>query len=139
MRLFVLVLSLAAGLSTALRAQESDSLFPDYEAYAAFVDRHVMARDFVPLIQRLGGRDEFTEEELTANQRQMVGVWPRDFEKVTLFKQVDLGGGIRQEGRVYWTGTSYAFFYAMLHEREDDLAVITFLLNSSSKPIMDRF
>ncbi|MCZ4257587.1 hypothetical protein O4H53_18715 [Sulfitobacter sp. G21635-S1] len=139
MRLFAILLSLISCLSTAAHAQESDSLFADYEAYAAFVDRHVMRRDFIPLIQRLGGRDEFTPEQLAANQRQLEGAWPRDFVKVSVFKEIDLGGGIRQEGRIYWTGTSYAFFYAMLHQREDDLAVITFLLNSSSKPIMDRF
>ena len=139
MRYFSLFFSLLLCLSAPARAQNVDSLFTDYDAYAAFVDKQVMARDFIPLIQQLGGRDEFTKEELAANQRQLVGVWPTNFENVTVFKRVDLGGGVLQEGRLYWTGTSYAFFYAMLHQRADDLVVITFLLNSSSKPIMDRF
>ncbi|MBM1570354.1 hypothetical protein JQU68_19320, partial [Sulfitobacter mediterraneus] len=51
----------------------------------------------------------------------------------------DLGGGVSQEARMYWTGKSYCYFYALLHQRENDLVVINFALNSNSTPIMDRF
>lgn len=139
MRYLVLLVTLLFWVAPPLQAQTNDSEFRDYADYAAFVDRHIMTRKFTPLIQRLGGRDEYTPEELAGNQRQMEGVWPRNFENVTVFNEQDLGGGIRQEARAYWTGTSYAFFYAMYHQRDDKFVVIVFLLNSSSKPIMQRF
>lgn len=118
---------------------QTDSIFPDYETYAAFVDKHIMLRDFVPLIIQLGGRDEYTPEQLTANNENLRRVWSKDFDNATVFKREDLGGGISQEGRMYWTETGYAFFYALLHQRDDSLVVINFHLNSSSKKIMERF
>lgn len=139
MRFLAILIALSLWANAPARAQGSDSLFADYDAYADFVDSQVMTRKFIPLIQQLGGRDEFTEAELNANQRQMEAVWPRNFEHVRVFRRTDLGGGLVQEGRLYWTGMSYAFFYALLHQRENDLAVVSFLLNSSSKPIMERF
>jgi hypothetical protein len=126
-------------MAAPLHAQSADSEFADYAAYEAYVDRHIMQRDFIPLIQRLGGRDEYTPEELAATQRNMLGIWQADFRNKAVFNRKDLGGGMWQEARVYWTGTSYAFFYALMHEREDKFVVVNFLLNSSSKPIMDRF
>ena len=135
--LLPLLFSLSAAVSAA-HAQE-DSVFKDYGDYAAFVDQHVMTRDFVPLILRLGGRDEYSTEELNDNNTKLRRVWPRDFDQVSVFRHEDLGGGISQEGRVYWTGTGYAYFYAMLHDRPDGFVVISFHLNSNSKKVMERF
>jgi hypothetical protein len=123
----------------AARAQMADSEFKNYADYASYVDRHIMGREFIPLIQKLGGRDEYTPEELAATQRNMLGIWPVDFENVTVFNRKDLGGGVWQEGRMYWTGNGYAFFYALIHQRLDKFVVVNFLLNSSSTPIMERF
>lgn len=134
-----IILLLTTVFLAPVAAQAQDSVFDDYATYAAFVDEKIMQRDFIPLIQRLGGRDEYTTEQLTATQANLKTALPFDFENMTVFKEVDLGGGVRQEARMYWTGTSYAFYYAMLHERAGDLAVITFLLNTSSKAILERF
>ena len=139
MRYIIVVLISFFGIVNAAAAQEQDGVFPDYTAYSEFVDQSIMKRDFTTLILGLGGRDEFTDEQLTTSQAQMVKVWRKNFEEMTFFRQEDLGGGISQEGRVYWTGKSYAFYYAMLHQRQDELVVITFLINSISKPVMDRF
>lgn len=122
-----------------VQAQEADSIFADYAAYARFVDEHVMSRDFIPLIQVLGGRDEYTIEQMKGINGQLLGAWPRDFENVAVFNETDLGGGIRQEGRVYWTGHSYAYYYAILHAREGKVMVLNFYLNTSITEIMDRF
>ncbi|MDF1728000.1 MAG: hypothetical protein P1U53_09635 [Sulfitobacter sp.] len=130
---------LLAWVATGTLAQSQDGIFLDYEAYATYVDQSIMERDFGSMIQRLGGRDEYTKEELASTERQLLGVWPRDFSDKTVFNNLDLGGGISHEGRVYWTGTYYAYFYALLHDRGDEVVVLNFLLNSSSKPIMDRF
>ncbi len=123
----------------AAQAQDRDSVFADYAAYAAFVDRHVMDRDFVPMIQRLGGRDEYTIEQMNGINGQLLNAWPRDFEKVTVFNETDLGGGVRQEGRMYWTGQSYAYYYAILHEQDAQVTVLNFYLHTSITEIMNRF
>ncbi len=120
-------------------AQIADGVFRDYADYEEFVDNRVMQRDFSTLILGLGGRDEFTKEQLAGKQVQMENVWGKDFDNVTIFRKEDLGGGVMQEGRMYWTGQSYAFYYAILHQRENDLAVISFTINSSIKPVMARF
>lgn len=90
------------------------------------------------MILRLGGRDEYTKEEIAGLQRQFDGIWAADFRNGTVFNRQDLGG-VSQEARMYWTGKSYCYFYALLHQRENDLVVINFALNSNSTPIMDRF
>ena len=139
MRIAVLCIGLLMATVTGASAQGRDSVFADYPAYAAFVDNHIMRRSFTDLILQLGGRDEYTKEQLDANQRQMRGVWPQDFESVTVFNRQDLGGGVSQEGRMYWNGAAYAFFYAILHQREGELVVVNFALNSNIVPIMERF
>lgn len=120
-------------------ATAKDSIFSDYQAYEVFVNEHVMARDFQTLILQLGGRDELTKEELTALNRQMQSVMPRNFTQVAVIKSVDLGSGFSQEARVFWTGLSYVFFYAFLHQRETDIVVLKFNLNTSSAKIFDKF
>lgn len=120
-------------------ATAEDSIFSDYQAYEVFVNEHVMARDFQTLILQLGGRDELTKEELTALNRQMQSVMPRNFTQVAVIKSVDLGSGFSQEARVFWTGLSYVFFYAFLHQRETDIVVLKFNLNTSSAKIFDKF
>jgi len=134
---FTIVFTCLAALP--LHAQEKDSVFGDYAAYSAYVDRHIMTRKFSDLILRLGGRDEYTKEEIAGLQRQLEGVWPGDFLQSTVFNRRDLGGGVSQEARMYWTRSSYGYFYALLHQRENDLVVINFALNSDSTPIMNRF
>lgn len=129
----------AVTLSAPAQAQQADSIFDDYASYAAFVDEHVMNRKFIPLIQVLGGRDEYTIEQMNGINGQLLGAWPVDFENVAVFNESDLGEGIRQEGRMYWTGQSYAYYYAILHERDGDLMVLNFYLNTSITEIMNRF
>ena len=126
-------------LPTASLAQVRDSVFTNYEDYNTYVDEKIMARDFIPLIQTLGGRDEYTTEQLNSVNNQMRSLFLVDFENVARFREEDLGGGMRQEGRVYWTGEQYVFFYAMLHQREGELVVINFNLNSSISAIMEDF
>jgi len=135
MFLAVLVISIA----TTASAQQRDGVFADYTAYAAFVDQRIMSRDFVPLIKSLGGRDEYTEEQLTKVNAQLLKAFPVDFRNVSVFRRQDLGNGVSQEARLYWTGENYAFYYAILHQRAGELVVLNFKLNSSVEPIMKSF
>jgi hypothetical protein len=124
------------------RAQDNlpDSVFADYGQYAAYVDKMVTTRQFVPFIKKMGGADEYTEEELAKIEAQFLRLFPADFTARTVFRQEDLGGGMRQEGRMFWNaGTGYAFYYAVLHERADALVVLNFALNTKIEPIMSRF
>lgn len=120
-------------------AQVRDSVFASYEDYARFVDEKIMTRDFIPMIQVLGGRDEYTAEQLAGLNAQLMSALPVDFTGVTVFRENDLGGGVRQEGRMYWTGEVYAFYYAVLHDRGDEVVVVNFTLNTSITEIMSRF
>lgn len=133
------VFAIAVVTTGANAAWAQDSFFKDFDAYEKFVDTSIMARDFIPLIQQLGGRDEYTKEQLDANNAQLLNVFRANFTGRNVFKVVDLEGGVRQEARMYWIGTSYAFYYAMLHQREDGLVVLRFALNSSSDKIMGLF
>lgn len=123
----------------AMPALARDSVFDDYDSYAEFVDTHIMNRDFVRLIQTLGGRDEYTPEELDKIQSDFLRAFPRDFREKFVFLSEDLGGGMRREARGYHRGERYVWFYAIMHQRENDLVVINFRLNTSITRIMDAF
>ncbi|MCB1332307.1 MAG: hypothetical protein KDK26_01295 [Roseivivax sp.] len=136
MRFFVFIFLMLAG---AVQAQVRDSVFATYDDYAAFVDKRIQTRDFIELVQVLGGRDEYTPEQLRSVDMQLKAAFPVDLQNASVFRKEDLGGGVVQEARIYWTGEVYAFFYAILHMRGDDLVVINFTLNSSINEIMAKF
>ena len=127
-------------LPAAAAAQQQDSVFDSYEEYAAFVDSRVMSRNFVELIQVLGGRDEYTAEQLRGSDQRFKSIYPTDFTRATLAKVVDMGGGFRQEMRIYWNDrNSYVYFFAFLHNQGDKLIVIKFTLNSNVNEILSQF
>jgi len=137
MRIFLVILALI--LPAAANAQMRDSVFENYEAYSTFVDEKVISRDFKPFILALGGRDEYSPEQLEKVNGQLLNVFTKNFTGNTIFHRVDLGGGFSQEGRAYWIGENYAYYYAILHDRGDDLVVINFSLNSDISTIMAKF
>lgn len=63
-----------------------------------------MSPDFVPLTQQLGGRDEYIMEQLAATNSQLLAAFPWEFDNETVFKRTDLGGGLWQEARAFWSG-----------------------------------
>lgn len=135
-----LIIALLTLLPISALAQQRDSLFDDYDAYATFVDSHVANRDFIELIQVLGGRDEYTVEQLNGVEQRFLSLYPQNFSQRSVAKSVDLGGGFSQEMRVYWRGDGdYVFFYAMLHDRGDTLVVLTFTLNSDVSKVLAEF
>jgi len=121
------------------QAQERAGIFADYAAYAAFVDEKIMSRDFVPLILFLGGSDEFSADQLTDINANLLNAFPANFENVTIFREVGLGGGIFQEARAYWNDDNYAFFYAVLHRRGSEIVVLNFGLNSNLQRVLEMF
>ncbi|MFV0515473.1 MAG: hypothetical protein ACK5MY_17820 [Jhaorihella sp.] len=121
-------------------AQERDSRFADYAAYAEFADSRIARREFIELIQVLGGRDEYTPEQLRSLQGRFVAIYPVDFIGRAVVKETDLGAGFRQEMRIYWNqGSGYLYFYAMLHERDDEIVVLNFVLNSDVSKVLAEF
>jgi hypothetical protein len=136
----LLAICLLALLPLPALAQQKDSFFKTYEAYADFVDSRIMGREFIELIQVLGGRDEYTKEELAGVEQRFLNSYPRDFTNSAVTKVVDLGNGFRQEMRIYWgENVSYVFFYAMLHDRGSETAVINFSLNTSISDVLDKY
>ena len=120
-------------------AEEADSIFADYRAYDAYVDRMITTRQWVAFVQKMGGRDEYTDEALANIDKQFSALFPRNFTARTIFNEHDLGGNIRREARMFWGGGRYLFFYAILHERSDALVVLNFTLNTKLDVIMDKF
>ncbi|MDU8926917.1 hypothetical protein RXV86_05935 [Alisedimentitalea sp. MJ-SS2] len=142
--LAVLALALSGlALSLPVYAQEADqpgdSKFDSYAKYNAYVDRMLTTREWVPFIKHMGGRDEYTAEQLAKIESDFNRLYPNRFTSVALFRQTDLGGGVSQEARAYWGGGRYLFFYAILHQRNDDLVVLNFALNTKIEAIMEKF
>ena len=136
MRAFIaLILCL---LPMAALAQE-DSIFQNYDDFTNYVDDHMMNRDFIPMVQRLGGRDEYTQEQLSQVNTQLLAAFPQDFPNKAIVRSVDMGAGFREEAWVYWQGLSYAWFYVLLHDRGNDLLVIQFNINSNASVVLDKF
>lgn len=127
-------------LPIAVSAQQRDSYFDNYGAYQKFVDSHIENRNFIELIQVLGGRDEYTIEQLEGIQKQFLTIYESDFTNHAVTHQVDLGGGFRQEMRIYWSeDDSYTYFYAMLHDRGNELLVLKFTMNSDVSKVLANF
>ena len=133
-----ILLAMAVCFPLSLSAQES--IFTDYDDYAKYVDTRVMNRDFIPLIKRLGGTNQYTDAELSNINAQLMNAMRHDFTDVAVIKNVDLGNGFSQEARVYWHDKlGYTYFYAFLHNRGDRLVVLRFDLNTNSNTIFDKF
>ena len=121
-------------------ALAQESIFTDYDDYMRFVDSHIMGRDFVPLVLRLGGRDEYTDEQLNAVNVQLMNAMPSDFSNSAVLKRVKLGSGFSQEARIYWNDQlSYTYFYALLHDQPGGLVVLRFTLNTNADAIFSKF
>ena len=138
MKSFLLALALLVLPHLAI-AQEKDSLFDDYAAYDDYVDKMLTTRQWVAFVQHMGGRDEYSEEDLVKIEKNFNGLFPRNFAARSIFNEQDLGGNIRREARAYWGGGRYLFFYAILHERSDKLIVLNFTLNTKIEAIMNKF
>lgn len=129
-----------AALLLPFPALAEDSVFGSYEAYSAYVDSHMMNRSFVPLVQQLGGRDEYTNEQLSNINAQLMRAMPFDFTKTVILKRVDLGNGFSKELRAYWSEElNYSYFYAFLHDRGEKLIVLRFALNTNEEELFSRF
>ncbi|WP_212523193.1 hypothetical protein [Actibacterium sp. MT2.3-13A] len=138
---FLCVLAAVLSLLSAapVRSQETDSIFADDATFHSFVDGHIARRDFIPLIQRLGGRDEYTAEQLNGLQQQFLAIYPADFTHRATVRTRLLENGFREEIVGYWTGLAYIWFYAITHQRDDGVVVISFALNSNYDQVAARF
>ena len=141
MRFFIALSAILLATFTALpsKAQMRDSVFANYEAYSKYVDEKIMSRDFKPLVLTLGGRDEYSAEQLDKVNQDLLSVFTQNFPNKSIFRRVTLGNGFSQEARAYWKGENYAYYYAILHDRGDDLVVISFSLNSQISAILGEF
>ncbi|WP_147124974.1 hypothetical protein [Shimia ponticola] len=139
--LFTVVMVISAWASTASFAQEKPGFFESYEALDTFVTQTTEARDYARLLNRLGGGDEYTIEQMNQLKRQLDSLFPTDFDQHLIFSEVDLGGGIRQEGRAYYNDDvdGYLWFYFLLHDRGDAFVVIEFSFNTNASTIISRF
>lgn len=137
-RIRILLAALACVVAVPLHAQEQDSVFNSYDELRSFIDTRLMGRDFVPVIQTLGGRDEYTTEQLAGINSQFLGIYPRALENAAVVMRDDGLNGFRREVITYWTGVSYLWFYLFLHETSDRIVVVNFSMNSNAEPILSK-
>ena len=58
----------------------------------------------------------------------------------TVSREVDLGGGLHQELRVYWSDDAhYLFIYALYHVRADDMIILQFEFDNDPETVMAAF
>lgn len=135
-----LTFSLAALALPALAA-DAPGHFKNNAAYEQFVDKQIMTRNFADAVHMLGGGDEYSAAELTDIASQLSDIYPQDFTHSAVLREVQLGQGFRQEVRAYWTEPTgkYLYFYALLHQRDDGLVVLSFSADTEADVIMEKF
>lgn len=132
MRAFLILPLIALFLSAApMRAQNAapaqvnlDAItFPDYEAFTAFLDKKVMQRQFGALMQKMSGGTMSLAQVQQVTEQMRKG-FAADFEQVAVMREEALENGFRQEIRTYWAGNLYLYVFVLLHQREEDIAVL---------------
>lgn len=114
-------------------------IFADFDSYETFVLDMMSEREFVDLVIGLGGGDEYTPEQLSAVNADLLRAFRRDFENHAVMKVVEMESGFREEARAFWTGRQYGYYYALLHDRGDELMVLRFEVNTSVSYILGQF
>ncbi|KIC19411.1 MULTISPECIES: hypothetical protein [unclassified Leisingera] len=137
MRKFLAAALIALLPATALA---QDSVFSSYEAYERFVDTVIKQRDFKQLITRLGGRDEYTPEQLQSAQQQLAAIYPHGFTGGSVAARKELMNGFKKEVRIYWNEDvlNYCYYYAFIHDRGDSIVVLKFDLNTNSDVVFGK-
>jgi len=120
-------------------AQQMDSIFDNAEHLTEFLDEQTFKRDFATLIATLGGRDEYTTEELTSINNQFRAIYTSDFDTRASVKSRELASGFKEEIIAYWYGLNYLWIYLMTHEVDGKTVVISFYINSNRQAIFEKF
>ena len=133
-RLFPLI---AAGLMlltfqpAPARAQTRLGHFTDAQDFWSFVDQTMRDRDFIRLIVRLGGPEDLGPSQLMDVAMQWRATFPVDYANAAPVAVRELQGGFSIQVRAYWSGDDYAYVRAVLHRREDGVAVIGYQVTGS--------
>ena len=135
----IVALSLVLAGAQAAVSEQVDSIFDTPEALTEFLDENTFNRDFATLIATLGGRDEYTPEELASINEQFRAIYSSDFDARASVKSRKLEAGFKEEIVAYWYGLNYLWMYLMTHEVDDKTVVISFYINSSRQAIFDKY
>lgn len=125
----------------ALMAQSQDSVFESYQAYQTFVDTQIAEANYGELVKVLGGRDEYTPEQLAQVVSQFQRALPHQMTDKATLRQIKLSDEFVQEAFAYWAADTlqYVYFYALVHQRENELVVLQFNLNTDAETILSEF
>ena len=139
MRIFIvgIWMMLFTALPIEAQSQVQDSIFPDRSAMQKYIWETVRDRKFSDLVLRLGGRDEYTTEQLAGVQNQFGQIYPQPFKEAKQVVDKRLENGFRKEIVSFWRGTSYLWLYLFTHEVDGKLVVINFRMNSRPNPVFD--
>ena len=123
--------------SSLLPALSQDSIFKNRAEMQGFVWEMMKTRNFEGLVVRLGGRDEYTKEQLAGIQQQFARIYPREFTDAKQVMDLKMENGFRREVVAFWVGTSYAWLYIFSHDTGENYVVVNFRLNSAPNPIFE--
>lgn len=105
--------------------------FADAQEFWNFVDQTMRDRDFIRLIVRLGGPEDLGPSQLMDVAMQWRGTFPVDYANAAPVAARELQGGFSIQVRAYWSGDDYAYVRAVLHRRDDGVAVIGYQVTRS--------
>ncbi len=132
MRLLSLILTLVTlQMFQPAQAQTRLGHFADAREFWGFVDQAMRDRDFIRLIVRLGGPEDLGPSQLMDVAMQWRGEFPVDYANSAPVAARDMQGGFSIQVHAYWSGDDYAYVRAVLHRRDDGVAVITYQVTRS--------
>lgn len=132
--LFALVLT-----SLPATAQESSSIFKDYNAMRDTLDTMMKSRDIADVMLAFGASDEMTQEELDKLETRVRGIFPVDFIFVDVLKSDNMGNGWLRELYAFWGPGGYIYATVLMHKRPEALVAIEFKFNTDIEPLINTF
>jgi hypothetical protein len=134
-RLLVVIWFLMNGAAIA-----ADQSFANREDMMSFVDEHMLQREFGPLIRRLDGGGEYSDDDINKVATNLRHIYPQDFTSADRIRYREMDNGFYEEVLAFWRpGGKYIFLYIFSHEASDGVYVLTFGLNSRAEKVLSLF
>jgi hypothetical protein len=123
---------LAVGLPVSAAAQsETWPIFQDYDEMRQVLDRLIRDRSINEMLVEFSSEDAMPVPDRIALEAQVRGHFPDPLSSVAIMQTSEMENGFSQQVLAYWDGANrYLYFHLLLQERDGQLLVIHFSLNS---------
>lgn len=116
-----------------------DAVFASYDAMQSRMFELMKSRQIAQLMIEFGASDEMTQQQLDGLEARVRQIFPRDFAKVEMIRQIEYQNGWKQEMYAFYTGVDYIYTYVLIHERPDMTAAVNFRFNSAFDEVNNAF